>query len=107
MKAKSFLEAAGLAVLYALPVANVFLTSWHFDSFHHAQPVTSIPRAILLLTLLVWAFAWLILAALDRLPPRARAFAAIVLPTLLIWLLGRAGAGIFGAHPPVVARVLL
>lgn len=107
MKAKLFLEGAGVAVLYALPIANVFLTSWHFDSFHHPQPVTSIPRAILLLTLLVWAFAWLILTALDRLPLRSRAFAAIVLPTLLIWLLGRAGAGFFGAHPPMVARVLL
>jgi Sulfatase len=107
VKAKSFLEAAGLAVLYALPIANAFLKSWHVDAFHHAQPVASIPRAILLLTLLAWALAWLILATLDRLPPRGRAIAAIALPTLLLWLLGRVGAGIFGAHPPVVARVLM
>ena len=63
MKAKSFLESAGIAALYALPIANAFLKSWHVDSFHHPLPVASIPRAILLLTLLVWALAWLVLVA--------------------------------------------
>jgi Sulfatase len=107
VKAKSFLESAGLAVLYTLPIANAFLKSWHVDSFHHVHPVASIPRALLLLTLLVWALGWLTLAALDRLPPRGRSMAGIALPTLLIWLLGRVGAGIFGARPTVVGRVLL
>jgi hypothetical protein len=107
VKAKPFVESAGLAVLYALPIASAFLKSWHVDSFHHAHPVASIPRAILLLTLLVWALAWLIIAALDRLPPGGRKIAGIALPTLLIWLLGRVGAGIFGAHPAVVRHLLL
>ncbi|HZD77474.1 MAG TPA: hypothetical protein VE218_10740, partial [Acidobacteriaceae bacterium] len=107
MKAKSFLESAGLAVLYTLPIANAFLNSWHLDSFHHPYPVTSIPRAMLLLTLLVWALAWLIVVALDRLPPRVRNLVSIALPTLLIWLLGRVGAGIFNARPVVVGHILL
>jgi hypothetical protein len=106
VRAKPFLEAAGLAVLYALPIADAFFKPWHVNSFHAPQPVASIPRAILLLTLLIWALAWLVLAPLDRLPPRGRAVAGIALPTLLVWLLGRLGAGIFGAHPAVVARML-
>jgi Sulfatase len=106
VKAKSFLESAGLAALYALPITNAFLNSWHVDSFHRPHPVASISRAILLLTLLVWALAWLTLAALDRLPPRGRNLAGIALPTLLIWLLGRVGAGIFSARPAVAGRML-
>jgi Sulfatase len=106
VKAKSFLESAGLTALYALPIANAFLNSWHVDSFHRPHPVASIPRAILLLTLLVWALAWLAIAGLDRLPPRGRNLAGIALPTLLIWLLGRVGAGIYAARPTVVGRAL-
>ncbi|HZD77746.1 MAG TPA: sulfatase-like hydrolase/transferase [Acidobacteriaceae bacterium] len=107
MKAKSFLESAGLAVLYALPIADAFFKPWHVNSFHAPEPVASIPRAILLLTLLVWALAWLVLAGVDRLSPRARTVAGIAFPTLLVWLLGRLGAGALGAHPAAVAGVLL
>jgi Sulfatase len=106
VKAKPFLEAAGFAVLYTLPLASAFFRPWHLDTFHHAHPVASIPRALLLLTLLAWAFAWIALAALDRLPPRGRAVAGIALPTLLVWLLGRVGAGIFEVHPTAVEGVL-
>ena len=107
MKAKSFLEGAGLAVLYLLPIANTFFNTWHFDSFHHPFPVASIPRAILLLLLFVWVLAWLSFAALNRLPLRGRAVGGIAFSALLIWLLGRVGAGILDVHPTIVARVLL
>jgi hypothetical protein len=107
VKARPKLESAGIAVLYALPIANAFFISWHVDSFHHAHPVTSIPRAILLLVLLVWALAWFVIAAMERLSPRRRALAWIGLFTFIIWLLGRISAGIFSAYPTVVTSALL
>jgi hypothetical protein len=69
--------------------------------------VASIPRAIFLLTLLVWAVAWLVISAFDRLPPRGRNVAWIALSVLLVWLLGRIGAVVFGAHPALALRTLL
>lgn len=104
---KRILESAGLAVLYLLPIADGFVKTWHVNSFHHAHPVGSIPRAIFFLTLLVWAVAWLVITAFDRLPPRGRKVAWIALSVLLVWLLGRIGAVVFGAHPAVALRALL
>ena len=78
-----------------------------WNSFHHAHPVGSIPRAIFFLMLLVWALAWLVIAALDRLPPRGRNVAWIALSVLLVWLLGRIGAVVLGAHPALALRALL
>lgn len=104
---KTILESAGLAVLYVLPIADGFIKTWHWNSFHHAHPVGSIPRAIFFLTLLVWALAWLVIAALDRLPPRGRNVAWITFSVLLVWLLGRIGAVVFGAHPAIALRTLL
>jgi hypothetical protein len=104
---KTILESAGLAVLYVLPIADGFIKTWHWNSFHHAHPVGSIPRAIFFFTLLVWALAWLVLTAFDRLPPRGRNVAGIALSVLLVWLLGRIGAVVFGAHPAIALRALL
>jgi hypothetical protein len=107
VKAKPFLEAAGLAVLYALPIANAFVKSWHVNSYHHAQPVASVPRAMFLLVLLVWALAWLTIAALERISSRVRTGAWIAISTLLVWLLGRIGFAAFGARPAVARHALL
>jgi sulfatase-like protein len=104
---KVTLESAGLAVLYVLPIADGFVKTWHVNSFHHAHPVGSIPRAIFFLTLLVWVLAWFVIAALDRLPRRGRNVAWIALSVLLVWLLGRIGAVVFGAHPAMALRTLL
>jgi hypothetical protein len=104
---KRVLEGAGFAVLYILPLANAFFKPWHENAYHHAHPVGSIPRAIFLLTLLVWAFAWLAITVADRISPRKRNAVWIVLIVLLVWFLGRIGAGIFDAHPSAVVRLLL
>ena len=104
---KTILESAGLAVLYVLPIADGFVKTWHVNSFHHAHPVGSIPRAIFFLTLLVWAVAWLAITAFDRLPPRGRNVAWIAFSVLLVWLLVRIGAVVFGAHPAIALRALL
>lgn len=106
MKAKSFLEGAGLAVLYALPIANAFFEPWHVNSYHHAQPVASVPRAIFLLVLLVWALAWLTIAALERMSPRVRTIAWIALSALLVWFLGRIALAVFDAHTAVAQQAL-
>jgi Sulfatase len=106
VKAKSLLEAAGLAVLYVLPIANAFFKSWHVNSYHHAQPVASVPRAIFLLILLVWVLAWLTIAALERMSPRVRTIAWIALSTLLVWFLGRIAFAALGAHPAVARHAL-
>lgn len=100
------LQGAGLAVLYVLPIADSFIQIWHENSFHHAHPAVSIPRAILLLTLLVWALASLVIAAFDRLPLRGRNNAWIALTILFLWLLGRMGAVTVGAHPALASRTL-
>jgi hypothetical protein len=51
--------------------------------------------------------AWLEIAAFDRLPRRGRNVAGIALCVLLVWLLGRIGAVVFGAHPAIALRTLL
>jgi hypothetical protein len=106
VKAKSLLEGAGLAVLYVLPIANAFVNSWHVNSYHHAQPVASVPRAIFLFVLLVWALAWLTIATLERTSPRVRTVAWIALSALLVWLLGRIAFAAFAAHPAAARQAL-
>ena len=106
-RARAFVEGAGLATLYILPIANAFFKPWHVNSYHHAHPVGSIPRAIFFLTLLVWALASIACALVDRLQRRARDISWIALTIFLLWLLGRMGAGILDAHPATVISMML
>lgn len=69
MKFTPWLEAAGLSMLYLLPLIAMFLSSSQSAFYHQVMPITSLTRGVLLdllvMTLVIGAgLAWLV--ALDR-----------------------------------------
>jgi sulfatase-like protein len=67
VKARPFLQGAGLAVLFILPVATKFLSPSLNEAYHHPHPIYSVPMAILAMTLVIWLLAWIVFLAVERL----------------------------------------
>jgi hypothetical protein len=89
VKAKPFLQGAGLATLYILPIASRFLDPRLNEVYHHPHPISSIPLAMLAMTLLVWLVGSMAFLAIEHLPERWRNLASIALVLLFIGLLIR------------------
>lgn len=89
MKAKPFLQGAGVATLYVLPIAKRFLDQSLNEAYHHPHPISSIPLAILATMLLIWMVSSIAFLAIGRLPERWRNFTSIALGFLLVALLLR------------------
>jgi hypothetical protein len=89
MKANLLLQGAGFAALFIIAYAVEFLTSSLGDAYHRILPLTTIYRAILIATLLVWLVAWLGFGACERLPVRWKRVAWVVPFAFLPWLICR------------------
>jgi hypothetical protein len=83
------LQGAGFAALFIIAYAAEFLTSSLGDAYHRILPLTTIYRALLIATLLVWLPAWLGFAVCDRLPIWWKRVAWVVPFAFLPWLLCR------------------
>jgi hypothetical protein len=79
VKTKPLLQGAGLATLYILPIAKRFLDQSLNEAYHHPHPISSVPLAILAMTLLVWIVGWMAFLAIEHLPERWRNLASIAL----------------------------
>jgi hypothetical protein len=77
---------AGIATLYILPIAKRFLDQNLTEAYHHPHPISSVPLAMLAMTLLVWIVSWTALLAIERLPELWRNVACIALAVLSIGL---------------------
>ncbi len=108
MKAKPFLQGAGIATLYILPIAKHFLDEGLNEAYHHPHPISSVPLAMLAMTLLVWIVSWMAFLAIERLPERWRNLASVALAIFFVGLLIR--ILMFARQPSfkwvVAARVL-
>jgi hypothetical protein len=89
VKAKPLLQGAGIATLYILPIAARFLDPRLNEVYHHAHPISSVPLAMLAMTLLVWTVSWMAFLAIEHLPERWRNLASIALVLLFLGLLIR------------------
>jgi hypothetical protein len=83
------LQAAGFAALFIIAYAVEFLTSSLGDAYHRIQPLTTIYRALLIATLLVWLLAWLGFTVCGRLSVRWKRVAWVVPFAFLPWLICR------------------
>ena len=61
-----------LATLYILPVAIHFLNLSLNEAYHHPHPISSVPLAMLAVTLLIWLVSWMAFLAIEHLPERGR-----------------------------------
>jgi hypothetical protein len=89
VKTKPFLQGAGLATLYILPIAGRLLSPSVNEAYHHPHPIFSVPLAMLAMTLLVWIVSSMAFLAIERLPERWRNLAIIMLAVLFLGLLIR------------------
>ncbi|HEY1579140.1 MAG TPA: sulfatase-like hydrolase/transferase [Terracidiphilus sp.] len=89
MKAKSVLQGAGVATLYILPIAGRFLDPRLNELYHHPHPISSIPLAMLAMTLLVWLVSSIAFFAVERLRERWRNLATIAIAVFFVGLLIR------------------
>jgi hypothetical protein len=83
------LQGAGFAALFIIAYAAEFLTSSLGDAYHRIQPLTTIYRALLIATLLVWLLAWLGFTVCGRLPLRWKRAVWVVPFAFLPWLICR------------------
>jgi hypothetical protein len=89
VKARPFLQAAGIATLYILPIAARFLDPGLNEGYHHPHPISSVPLAMLAMTLLVWLVSWLAFLVIEGLSERWRNLASVATAVLFIGLLIR------------------
>jgi hypothetical protein len=107
VKALPFLQGAGLAVFFILPVAKKFLSPSLNEAFHHPHPISSVPMAILAMTLVMWLLAWIVLLAAERLSQGWRNVVSAALAVLLFGFAERFFP--LGGHPelsPVALSIL-
>jgi hypothetical protein len=86
VKARPFLQGAGFATLYITLFAADFLNPSLGDAYHRFFPLTTIYRAIFLLTLLLWLIGGLAFFKLERLSPRWKRIFWLIPIVLLPWL---------------------
>ncbi|HEX6770806.1 MAG TPA: hypothetical protein VF126_02185 [Acidobacteriaceae bacterium] len=86
MKARPFLQGAGFATLYIALYAADFLNPTVGDAYHRFFPLTTIYRAILLLTLLLWVAGGLAFWTLERMSPLWKRIFWLMPIVLLPWL---------------------
>ena len=89
MKPRPFLQSAGLATLYILPVAVHFVSLRLNEAYHHPHPISSVPLAMLAVMLLIWLVGGMAFLAIEHLPERWRNLEPIVLAVLFVGLLIR------------------
>ena len=89
MKARPLLQGAGFATLYMALFAADFLNSTLGNAYHRFFPLTSIYRAIFLLTLLLWFVGWLSFRVLERMPILWKRIFWVLPTVLLPWLVFR------------------
>jgi hypothetical protein len=99
VKAKPFLQGAGLATLYIAPFAGGFLTPTLGDAYHRVHPLTSIYRAILIAIVLLWLVGSLGFLLLERLPERWRRMLWLIPLILLPKLFFRGMTGALADSP--------
>jgi sulfatase-like protein len=106
VKARPFLQGAGLAALYMAPFAADFLTPSLGYAYHRLYPLTPIFRAILFLTLLLWLVGGLAFVALERLSPRWSRFFWFFPIVLFPWLVFHFAAGVLNNLPSIAITLL-
>jgi hypothetical protein len=89
VKARPFLQGAGLAVLFILPVAKKFLSPSLNEAYHHPHPIYSVPMAILAMTLVLWLLASIVILAVERLSEGWRNLLGGALALLLVGFVER------------------
>lgn len=89
MKAKPFLQGAGLASLYIAPFAADFLTPTIGDAYRRLHPLTTIYRAVFLLAIGLWIGSGIAFWALERLPERWKRIFWLIPLVILPWLVLR------------------
>lgn len=89
MKARPFLQGAGLAVLYITPYAADFLTASLGNGYHRLYPISGIYRAILIAILLLWAMGAIGFLLLEKAPLLWKRVLWLIPTVLLPWLLLR------------------
>jgi hypothetical protein len=89
VKARPFLQGAGFATLYVALFAADFLNPTLGDAYHRFFPLTTIYRAIFLLTLILWLIGGLAFFKLERLSPRWRRIFWLLPIVMLPWLFFR------------------
>jgi hypothetical protein len=104
VKPRPLLEGAGLAALYIAPFASIFLTPSLGAAYHRVHPLTSIYRAILILTMLMWAMAALGFFVLECLPVRWKRAGWLIPIVLLPWLFFSSMTAAFAASPEIAIR---
>jgi hypothetical protein len=106
VRTPAVLQGAGLATLYIAPFASNFLTPTLGDAYHRIHPLTSIYRAILIGTILLWIGGTLGFLLLDQLPLRWRRAVWLFPAVLLVWLFFRCMTGAFAAWPNIAFQAL-
>jgi hypothetical protein len=89
VKGKSFLQGAGFATLYILPIAKRFLDQSLNETYHHPHTLSSVPLAILAMMLLLWLVSSMVFLVIGRLPEPWRNPVSIAFGFLLVALLLR------------------
>jgi hypothetical protein len=106
VKPRPFLQGAGLATLYITLFAADFLNSTLGDAYHRFLPLTTIYRAIFLMTLLLWLAGGLVFLALERLPVWWRRIFWLLPAVLLPGLFLRSLSGAFFEFPEMAIATL-
>ncbi len=99
MKPRPFLQGAGFATLYVALFAADFLNPSLGDAYHRFFPLTTIYRAIFLLTLLLWLIGGLAFLKLERLSPRWKRIFWLLPIILLPWLCFRSMSAVWSESP--------
>ena len=106
MKAKPFLEGAGLATLYIAPFAADFLTPTLGDAYRRLHPLTTIYRAIFLMAIGLWIGSGIAFWVLERLPERWKRILWLIPLALLPWLFLRSIVAAVTDWPRIAILVL-
>jgi hypothetical protein len=106
VKARPFLQGAGLSTLYIALFAADFLNPTLGDVYHRFFPLTTIYRAIFIMTLLLWLGGGLAFLALERLSLRWRRILWLIPIVLLPWLFLRSMSAAFFDYPPMAITML-
>jgi Sulfatase len=106
LKPRPFLQGAGLATLYITLYAADFLNSTLGDAYHRFFPLTTIYRAIFLMTLLLWLSGGLAFFVLEGLPLWRKRILWILPIVVLPWLFFRSMSAAFFEFPRMAIATL-
>ncbi|HEY3990636.1 MAG TPA: sulfatase-like hydrolase/transferase [Acidobacteriaceae bacterium] len=89
MKARSWLQGGGLAMLYLLPPLAEFLSPARRNFYHQLLPVTTLTRAMLIDLLVLGVLAGIAFTLLDRAAPRIRQILWLPVFFATAWIVAR------------------